>query len=295
MSHSSNHFNLSKLNLASFVKYDTIKDNGKITDLRITQVDLPAIVELLYERVDPKNNLKDPIIHQQFNILGQEQKLILASQMLITRYCIHRILTHFKLYQAVNWEYAVGADYYGEEINSITIKTQLANQIAAMLESLRVRNVTEKLEIILKLEYGRLIPSIVKKKWYVRQVSVDDLYYSNQEHYEQCLQDINCQRDENDGSELLEEELAQLLSEKEVLEDNNEELELRRKLEELRRHQEELKRKQEYRKVLEEYPYPRAITILNPDGKYKVIDGYHRLVGTPEGINPLVIYCLRDE
>lgn len=238
---------LESLDLGPFVNYDVLKENGKITGLNVTRIDLPGIVEYIYERVDPKNNLKDPIIHQQYNILSQDQKLLLASQMLITRYCIHRALTHFKLYQGQHWTYQVGADYYGEEINKIMLKAPIAQKLTGLLDRLRVRNISEKLEIILKLEYGHLIPTVVNKKWYVRQISPDNLYFSNSDHYAECLEDI--ENPEN----------------------------------------------QDYRQVLEEYPYPRALTVLNPDGKYKVIDGYHRLVGNPEGVNPLVIYCLRDE
>ena len=247
MASSDKNLSLENLDLSNFVKCEIIKESGKITNIIVSQVNIPEIVEHIYERVDPRNNLKDPHIHQQYNILGQDQKLLLASQMLITRYCIHRVLTHFKIYESDSWTYQVGADYYGEEINKINLKASIGTKIDNILEHLRVRNISEKLEIILKMEYGHLIPSVVNKKWYVRQISPKNLYFSNSEHYDECLADL------------------------------------------------EKEDRAEYKKVLEEYPYPRAITILSPDGKYKVIDGYHRLVGTPEGLNPLVIYCLREE
>ncbi len=238
---------LGQLDLRNFVEFEIMKEGGKISEIKVKHVDLPGIVEHIYERIDPKNNLKDPFIHSQYNVLGQDQKLLLASQMLITRYCIHRILTHFKLYMGSTWTYGVGADYYGEEVNKVHIKPQVASKIHNLLEHLRVRNISEKLEMVLKMEYGHLIPSVVNKTWYVKQISRDHLYYSNTEHYDECLEDL--QNADNEA----------------------------------------------YKKVLEEYPYPRGITILNPEGKYKVIDGYHRLVGTPEESNPLVIYCLRDD
>lgn len=233
--------------LSSFVEYETIKENGKISGIKVNKVKLPELVEYLYERVDPKNNLNDPVIHRQYSILSQDQKLLLASQMLITRYCIHRVLTHFKIYQGDNWTYTIGADYYGEEINKITLKASVLQKLFNLLEHLRTKNISGKLEIILKLEYGHLIPSVVNKRWFVKQISPSNLYYSNSEHYAECLADL--EKPENS----------------------------------------------DYKQILEEYPYPRAITILNPDGKYKVIDGYHRLVGTPKDMNPLVIYCLRDD
>jgi hypothetical protein len=236
---------LENLDLSTFLKYEIVKESGKITNIKVTQVDIPGIVEHIYERVDPNNNLKDTFIHQQYNILGHDQKLLLATQMLITRYCIHRVLTHFKIYQEAAWTYQVGADYYGEEINKVHLKAAIGVKISNLLEHLRVRNISEKIEVILKMEYGHLIPSVQNKKWLVKQIPKDKLHYSNNEHYTECLNDL-------------------------TKPDNL-----------------------EYKKSLEEYPYPRAITILSPDGKYKVIDGYHRLVGTPDDTSPLVIYCLR--
>lgn len=238
---------LENLDCSAFIKYETKKENGKISDLQITDVDLPALVEQLYEKVDPRNNLNDTRIHFQFSILGQEQKLLLASQMLITRYCLHRVLTHYKVYESDNWSYQIGEDYYGEEIQGVSLKPEIASKIEHFLEDLRTKNVTEKIEMVLKLEYGRLIPSVVNKKWYVCQVQPHELYYSNQEHYLQCQSDLKTDEFE------------------------------------------------QYREILRSYPYPRALTILNPNGQYKVIDGYHRLVGCPTDQNPLVIYCLRDE
>jgi len=232
--------------LSKFVQYEALKDNGKISSVLIKHVNLPEIVEYLYESVDPKNNLKDTLIHQHFNMLGQEQKLLLASQMLITRYCIHRVLTHFKVYNSNAWTYKTGADYYGEEIQMIGITSNLAKQIENVLETLKNKNISEKIELILQLEYGHLIPSVIKRKWFVQQVSIDDMYFSNEEHYQKCKDDLDLADQES------------------------------------------------YRQSLAEYPYPRAISILNPDGKYKVIDGYHRLVSSQNNQDPLIIYCLRD-
>ena len=51
---------------------------------------------------------------------------------------------------------------------------------------------------------------------------------------------------------------------------------------------------EQYRRSVDDLPYPRGIAIVNPDGTYKVIDGYHRLAGAPEDEDPLLIYCVRD-
>jgi hypothetical protein len=203
--------------------------------------------------------------------------------------------------------------------------------------------------MILKLEYGRLIPSIMNKNWYVCQVTPQELHYSNQEHYFQCQSDLrgenkkNKQIDSNpvipsdsnpamlpsnsnpvipsdlnpdsnpaipsDSNPIIPSDsnsaipsdsnsaipsdsnpsINQDVSDSVVTTDsvvtsesNVKEMDIMKQ------------RMVTYAEILKEYPYPRAITILSPQGKYKVIDGYHRLVGCPEEKNPLIIYCLQD-
>ena len=111
--------------------------------------------------------------------------------MLITRYCIHRVLTHFKVYSSENWSYSIGEDYYGQEIQGLSLKPNIANQINQTLEELKIKNINERIELILQLEYGRLIPSVINKNWQITQVNPKMLYYSNSEHLEQCRQDLN--------------------------------------------------------------------------------------------------------
>lgn len=233
---------LEKLDYTNFVKYDSKKEKGKITELKITQIDLPLMVEELYPLVDPKNNLKNNMILFQYNLLGQDQKLLLASQMLITRYCLHRILTHFKVYQPENWTYQLGEDYFGQEIQGLMLKSICQKKIEQQLEELRSKNNTEKIEMILKLEYGRLIPSVTNQQWSVIRVDPNELHYSNDEHQLQCKTDLG---------------------------------------------QPEFTK---YAQILREYPYPRGLAILDPvTKKYKIIDGYHRLIGSPSDEEPLII------
>jgi hypothetical protein len=142
------------------------------------------------------------------------------------------------------WMYKTNRDYYGEEIQTILVKPLIAKQLELQLEELRNRSVAEKIEYVLKLEYGHLIPSVVNKKWFIKKVQAKDLEYSNTEHYLACQHDLET--------------------------DLN------------------------YRRSVTELVYPRAIVVFNPNATCKVIDGYHRLVGTPTGEDSMVIYCLRE-
>ncbi len=180
-----------ELDCAPYIEYQTIRDDkNDIKAIKITQVNLCDITEELYPLVEPKNNLKDPIIQQQFNILGEEQKLILAMQMLITRYCIHRILCHHKIWQQEVWMYKTSRDYYGAEVQNICLKPNPAREIERMLEDLKPKSPAEKIEQVLLLEYGYLIPSVVGKKWAVKRIDPKTLEYSNTEHHMRCQHEV---------------------------------------------------------------------------------------------------------
>ena len=225
------------------MEYETVKDeNNKVINILINYVNLSDIVEEIYPKIDPNNNLKNPIIHQQFNILSKKQKLMISTQMLITRYCIYRILTHFKLFTSDIWTFKTSFDYYGEEVQSIFLKPMIVHQVDQHLDNVRRISIAERLESILKLEYGHLIPSVIGREWFIKKISPNDLIFSNTEHFNQCKID----NDENPN----------------------------------------------YKKSLESFPYPRGICCQNPNGTYKVIDGYHRLVSIEDEL--LIIYCLKD-
>jgi len=268
---------LSKLNFAPFIQYEPITDdNHKISGITIKKVDLIGITELIFEHLDPKNNLKKPMIKQQFDFLTDPQKRLLVQEMIITRYCIHRVLTHHKLFHPLHtitpaptknsknskiepsntpeknmpyfiWNYHLDQDYYGEEVSQITLKSPLAEELSRALSGLQHKSSTERIEYVLKMEYGYLIPSVKGRKWYVVQIAKGDLYFSNQEHYEKCVAELQ---------------------------------------------QEESK---EYTQSLLELKYPRAITARVEPHKYKVIDGYHRLAGSGTEKPPIVICNDRGE
>lgn len=254
-------FQLEDLNCLPFVKYQThVNSEGLIDRIDIKNVNLPSMVEAIYPYLDPKNDLKKH--SYAFNLLPEDQKRMLATDMLIFRYCIFRILTHYQIYRSTiaennprtkeseedkssiilpKWGYKLGEDYYGQELEGIYLYHEFSKQLDIHFDFLKRHNSSSQLEYILQLEHGHLLPSLKNQKWKIKQVDANHLYFSNQIYQEKCHQN--------------------------------------------------LKEDSEYLTQLHQLPYPRGITIYQKDlDRYKVIDGYHRLIGKREGESPLVIY-----
>lgn len=205
-----------------------------IKTVNISEIRLDDLVEYIYKVLEPNNDLDSPVVRETFCAFNVEQQKAIATAMLIDRYCINRILTQNKIYKTENWMYRTINDYYGQEVDMICLKPHVAEIVDSQLNSLKFKSLAKKLEYILQLEYGHLIPSVVNRGWYIVQTNVKELLFSNVHHFKEC-------------------------------------------------------QKKDFR-YLKNYKLPRAIVTQQPDGRYKVVDGYHRICAA--GTDPfLVIYC----
>ncbi|RDJ35190.1 MAG: hypothetical protein DWQ19_10220 [Crenarchaeota archaeon] len=134
-------------------------------------------------------------------------------------YCIERILTINKIWDAGNWDVIVRPGYYGEEISGCQFRW--GELVDKQIETaLNFKTNRAKIEYILKLEYGHLLPEVQGKRWLIKKVDKNDVVF---------------------GQKLYHEKLDQSVIEK-----------------------------------YQDYPFPRGICLFQ-DGKYRIIDGYHRL------------------
>jgi len=208
-----------------------------IKSVNISSIRIDDLVDYCYEILDPKNNLNNPVIRQTFEVLDQKKKREIGRRMLIYRYCIHRILTLNKIYKPENWIFKTMNDYYGEEVDIICLKPKVSEKVDLELLCLSGKNESKKMEYILELEYGHLIPTVINKNWDIVQIDQSQLIFSNQKHFEQCQSETKT-------------------------------------------------------KYLETYKLPRGVVSKQGDtGKYKVVDGYHRLCSVSPDQKFLVIYC----
>lgn len=170
---------------------DRKEDNNmsKVTKVTIKNVRMNDIVERLYSQLDPRNNIRDPIINMTFQSLPIEIRKKIGTSMLIFRYCIHRVLTHYGIYLDKNWNSYVVDDYYSQEVSDIRLKPELATIINDFLHSLSRLSDDKKIEAVLKLEHGRLIPIATGKHWTIKEIDVNHLVFTNKTLLDKCIEE----------------------------------------------------------------------------------------------------------
>jgi len=172
--------------------YDSMREDkdkmSYVTKVTVKEVRIHNLVEMVYQKLDPKNNLNDPVIRTIFNALPQQRKIRLATSMSIFRYCIHRILTHFKLYTPEVWNSYVSDDYYSQEVSAIVLKEHVAINVDNLLNRMAMLDDSKRVELMLQIEYGKVIPLVMDREWQITTVhDVDELNFTNQHHYEECM------------------------------------------------------------------------------------------------------------
>ena len=164
-------------------------DMSKVTNVTIKNVRMNDIVERLYSHLDPRNNLRDPVINMTFQSLPTEIRKKIGTSMLIFRYCIHRVLTHYGIYLDKNWNSYVVDDYYSQEVSDIRLKPELATTINEFLQSISKLSDDKKIEAVLKLEHGRLIPIATGKHWIIKEINSDHLVFTNKALLVRCIEE----------------------------------------------------------------------------------------------------------
>jgi hypothetical protein len=111
------------------------------------------------------------------NILGGVSKEI-------DIYTIDRILRINKVYEPTNWEVQVCGGYYGQEIDDIILDDSIARKVEDQLDkAFDIIDLTERIEYLLMLEYGELLPSLQGCKYSVETVERDSIIFGSDEHY----------------------------------------------------------------------------------------------------------------
>ena len=158
-----------------------------VKNVNINAIRIDDIVEYVYERLDPRNNLREPTVRLAFDALPTETKQKLATSMFIYRYCIHRILTFYGLYKEANWQYHLTDDYYAQDVQSIKLSPPLAEEVDKCLRKMITLRDSRKLEYVLELEFKRVLPEARGKDWQITSVTRDQLKFTNESLFNKCL------------------------------------------------------------------------------------------------------------
>lgn len=95
-----------------------------------------------------------------------------------------RVLRAMEVYKPEVWDIAVRGGYYGEEIESVILKPDLASNVGNVLESLVKLPTTGRIQELLNLEYGYLLDSLKGLRWREEKVHKDSLIFGAKDHYQ---------------------------------------------------------------------------------------------------------------
>jgi len=107
----------------------------------------------------------------------------IAPESLHLKYCVERILRHFKpLRGSDNWNIEVEGGYYGEELGEVRLNKDVAETISNLLMSLEDASDNEIVETSLQVEYGFVLPTLKDKTWTLERVPTAELDLGNKHH-----------------------------------------------------------------------------------------------------------------
>jgi hypothetical protein len=149
---------------------------GTIEDAHVISVNIPNMVNEIYANYfdDTLATRRNSTIN---SILGGVSKEI-------DIYTIDRILRINKAYEPTNWEVQVCGGYYGQEIDDIILDDSIATKIEQQLDkAFDIIDLTERIEYLLMLEYGEILPALQGRKYSIETVERDSIIFGSDEHY----------------------------------------------------------------------------------------------------------------
>ena len=142
----------------------------------VISVNIPNMVNHIYDNYfdDSISTKRNSTIN---SILGGVSKEI-------DIYTIDRILRINKVYEPSNWEVQVCGGYYGEEIDDVILEDVVAQKIETQLEeAFNIIGLTERIEFLLMLEYGRILPELKDCKYSLETIERDSIIFGSDKHY----------------------------------------------------------------------------------------------------------------
>lgn len=143
-----------------------------IDSVDIKSVDIPSIAISMLREIDNSSSIAQVRNSRLSSLLygGTSEEIDI--------YCIDRILRINKVYNPENWDITWSHNYYGEEIDSIKIYSSIYNKVCFDIEELiSLDTLDEKIELILKKEYGYISPKLTGKTYEVLNVISDDIVF----------------------------------------------------------------------------------------------------------------------
>jgi hypothetical protein len=147
-----------------------------LENAHVVTVDIPSIVNEIYNSIFD-NSLSSKRNSAINSILGGVSKEI-------DIYTIDRILRINKAYEPTNWEVQVCGGYYGQEIDDVILENSVAQKIEDQInEAISIIDLTPRIEYLLMLEYGSILPVLQGRQYSIETVERDSIIFGSDEHY----------------------------------------------------------------------------------------------------------------
>lgn len=155
---------------------DSICRCGKIENVVFNSVNVTEIANTIYNSMYDATSLvdkRDIRIEQVLSGLSKDVKL----------YVIDRILRKYKIWDQDTFEVDICGGYYGEEMQSITISTYVANKIEGEIyAALNLGGLKETVEYLLMMEYGSILPELEYCDYEFEVIKRSDIIFGNIQH-----------------------------------------------------------------------------------------------------------------
>lgn len=160
-----------------------------INSVIIKKIDLEEISNRIFDDIFNKNILSSKEYKRDDNISKIISNTNIGSEE-IDKYCINRILHINKIYNKDNWNIMWSHSYYGDEVDVVEILPDLYDKIKEeAIEVISRNTVSEKIEFILKKEYGYVLDSISNSTYNIETVDIDKIFFPQKEHLKKVLND----------------------------------------------------------------------------------------------------------
>lgn len=153
---------------------------GTIYDEHVESVDVSLLVKKIYDdffeqgKAADRNNAINEILYG----IGKD----------IDIYTIDRILRSYKIWENENWDIEVDGGYYGQEVGDVTIKESIADKIEEELWIVfSLATLKEKIEYLLKVEYGKILPEIADANYESIVIDKDDIIFGVENHLKKVM------------------------------------------------------------------------------------------------------------
>lgn len=164
---------------------------GSIHNECVESVDVSLIVKKIYDEFfeEGKAANRNNTINEVLYGIGKD----------IDIYTIDRIIRSYKIWESENWNIEVEGGYYGQEVNDVRIKESIADKIEEELcVVFSLPSLKEKIEYLLKVEYGKILPEITDSNYESITIDKDDIIFGTEKHLDKVMKkDLDFYSDKN--------------------------------------------------------------------------------------------------